>query len=136
MPRLWKIVFRIEIVICLATAAYWAIAPDAYLRALLVDPPASSTTRYLTIQSAGLLACAWGYLYARLLHARPFQAEAFARLQEAMAIGDVIVLVVSLVSSRELRFHESVWAAQIAMAALWLAIRLAYLARRGRSAVV
>lgn len=131
LPRGWKRVFQVEVIICVATAAFWFVAPDAYARALFVAPVVSPLSRYLTLQAAGILLCAWGYLYARLLHGRSFSVSAFCRLQEAMAIGDVIVLWSSFSSRNVLSFERQAFVAQIAMAAVWLAIRVGYLASSG-----
>ena len=128
----WKRLFQLEVAICVATAAYGAFAPAAYQRALFADPPAGAHADYLVVQAAGILFCAWGYLYARLLHARPFHEESFRRLQEAMAIGDVIVLAASVAALRNpgLALRPAAIWAQVGMAALWLGLRVAYLARR------
>ena len=125
----WRRLFQLEIVICVATALYWILAPRSYLEALFVDPHVDGVTRYLVLQGAGVLLCAWGYLYARLLLQREFSEASFRHLQEAMAIGDVFVLVTSFLGWRDstLAFRTPTFAAQVVMAALWLAIRVVYL---------
>lgn len=130
ISRFWRTVFTVEIFVCLATVGFWAVAPQPFLRDLYGLE--SKGAYHLLMQSANVIFCVYVYFYTRILTARPFDARAFRWLQEAMAIGDVIILATTPLLVRDVNPPAALVAAQAGMAGLWLSIRLAYLyASRG-----
>jgi hypothetical protein len=125
-PR-WRVVFWLEVVICAATCASWIALPEPFLRAVFRIEAPDLRHHLLLLLGANVVFCAYVYLYARLLLERPFPRVAFRRLQEAMAVGDVIMLATSAVQCAQIS-PDPVWmAGQIGMAALWLSIRVTWL---------
>lgn len=135
MTRTWRIVFGVEVMICAATCASWLLAPEPFLRRVIgIDAP-DLRHHLLLLMVANVVFCAYVYLYARLLLDQPFARTAFRRLQEAMALGDVVVLATSAVQIAHLTPDPAMMAAQVGMAALWLVIRVTWLVRtRDRAA--
>jgi hypothetical protein len=127
MKRGWRIVFWVEVVICAATVLSWALAPEPFLRGVIGIEAPDLRHHLLLLLGANVVFCAYVYLYARLLLERPFPRVAFRRLQEAMALGDVVMLATSAVQCAQLSPDPALMAAQIGMAALWLGIRVTWL---------
>lgn len=125
LSKFWRAVFTVEIFVCLGTVGFWAAAPQPFLRDLY--DLESEGAYHLLMQSANVVFCAYVYFYARILFSKPFDVRAFRWLQEAMAIGDVIIVATTPLLVRDLHPPASLVAAQAGMAALWLAIRLGYL---------
>jgi hypothetical protein len=125
LSRAWRVIFACEILICLGTVLFWVIGPAEFLRDLYgIEGPGA----YLLLQqSSNVVFCAYVYLYFRLLTAKPFDLRAFRWLQEAMAIGDVLILATSVSQALMLQPKIEMLAAQAGMAALWLTIRLLFL---------
>lgn len=133
MSGAWRAVFALEIVICAATCVIWTLAPGAFLEGLFGIDPVDARARLLLSMTANVVACAYVYLYARLLFDRPFSLRPFRRLQEAMAIGDVVVLVTSALEAAWLSPQPTLLGAQVGMAAIWLGIRVTWLVRAPRA---
>lgn len=129
MTSAWRVIFWIEVVICAATVASWIVAPSAFLEGVFGLEGADLRHHLLLLTGADVVLCAYVYLYARLLLAKPFPEQAFRFLQEAMAIGDVVMLVLSGVELAYLEADVRLVAAQAFMAALWLTIRVTWLVR-------
>lgn len=125
MSKRWRAVFALEILICLATVLAWVFAPADLLRGLYGLEGAGPW--HLLLQSANVVFCAYVYLYARILFAKEFRPEVFRWLQEAMAIGDVVILATSPLLYRDLQPPLALFAPMVGMAALWLSIRVVYL---------
>lgn len=123
----WRAIFWCEIALCAATCIAWIVAPDAFLTGVFGLDPGDARARLLLAMTANVVGCAYVYLYARLLLGRPFQHVAFRYLQQAMAIGDVVVLGTSAAEAVLLTPSATILALQIGMAALWLGTRLAWL---------
>lgn len=125
ISKLWQAIFTAEILVCLGTVGFWVVAPQPFLRDLYGLE--SRGAYHLLMQSANVIFCVYVYFYARILTARPFDVRAFRWLQEAMAIGDVIILATTPLLVRDLNPPTALVAAQAGMAGLWLAVRLLYL---------
>ena len=123
----WRKVFWLEVAICVATAVTFLFAPETYLRDFAGFAAPDLRHHLQLLMSANILVCAYGWLYARMLLERPFPFRAFRFLQEAMAIGDVIILILSMVQVVMLEPHLGLWAGQVFMASLWLGIRVYWL---------
>src|SRR6185369_7301041 len=98
----------------------WIVAPDAFLGGVFGLDGGDARARLLLSMSANVVGCAYVYLYARLLLARPFPHVAFRYLQQAMAIGDVVVLGTSAAEAILITPSATMLVLQIGMAALWL----------------
>jgi hypothetical protein len=129
VTRGWYAIFWVEVAICAATALSWIAAPEPFLRAVMGIESPDLRDHMVLLLGANTVLCAYVYLYARLLADRPFNRHAFRRLQEAMALGDVGILVASAVSCAQLSPDPLWMAGQIGMASVWLGIRVAWLVR-------
>lgn len=120
-------VFWVEVAICALTVLSWVFAPEPFLRAVVgIDTP-DLRHHLLLLLGGNVVFCAYVYLYARLLLDEPFPRLAFRRLQEAMALGDVVILATSVIQC-VLLTPDPLWmAGQIGMASLWLVIRMSWL---------
>ncbi len=128
LPRGWRLLFQAEVALCALTAAVWVLLPDDYLaRFHHADTPSH---RYLLLQGATVVLTAWGYLYGRVLAMRPVPWAVLNRLQEAMGIGDVLLLL-AFPLARRLGPDLDLLVAQHALAAGFLAARIVYLTRVG-----
>ena len=129
MNRGWRSLFTLEIAICLVTVVLWALAPWDFL-SRVYGAPQGSLSHYLLLQQAGTVVfCAYVYLYARMLFTRPFNLVSFRHLQEAMAIGDAILVASAPATYRALHPDGLLFGAQTGTAALWLTIRVVFLLR-------
>lgn len=128
LPLRWRIVFAVEIPICLGTCLMWLLAPAAYLDGLLGGRHDAGD--YLLLQqSTAVVFSMFVYFYARVLLGRHVDLRTFRHLQEAMALGDVFVLGASWAAYAYLNARPGLLFAQAAMAALWLGIRGLFLVR-------
>lgn len=128
LPVRWRIVFAVEIPICLLTCLLWLFAPGEYLDGLLARP--HDTADYLLLQqSTAVVLSMFVYFYARVLFGRRVDLRTFRHLQEAMALGDVFVLGTSWAAHAYLTPRPALLIAQTAMAAIWLSIRVLFLVR-------
>lgn len=127
MSRRWRAVFALEIALCASSCVVWTVAPGAFLEGVFGFEGTDLRARLLLSMAANVVACAYVYLYARLLFERPFPLRAFRRLQEAMAIGDVVVLATSALEVAWLSPQPALLLTQVVLAAVWLAIRVRWL---------
>jgi hypothetical protein len=130
----WRRLFAFEVLVCLATVLFWLVAPGDYLAGFYGLERGAPAPYLLLQQSSAVVFCAYVYLYAALLRMRPFPMAAFRRLQEAMAIGDVLVLGSAVAAWRQLQPEPALWWAQVGMATLWLTLRVLWLWRTARTA--
>jgi hypothetical protein len=121
LPGHWRIVFAVEIPICLGTCLLWLLAPAQYLGGFLGKRPHDVADYLLLQQSTAVVFSMFVYFYGRVLVSRRVDLRTFRYLQQAMALGDVIVLGATWAAHADLLF------AQTAMAALWLGIRVLFL---------
>jgi hypothetical protein len=129
VPRPWRIVFSVEIPICLGTCLLWLLAPAEYLGGFLGERPHDVADYLLLQQSTAVVFSMFVYFYGRVLLSRRVDLRTFRYLQEAMALGDVIVLVESWAAHAYLAPRPDMLFAQVAMAALWLGVRVLFLIR-------
>ena len=123
---MWFYLFSLELPLCLATCAYWVLRPADYARAITgvdVGPAAGA----LLQPAAIVVFCAYFVFYARMLWQRPMVTPAFVWLQQAMALGDVLVLATSALLHHRFHPRPATLAAQVGMASFWLATRLVFL---------
>lgn len=125
-PR-WRAVFRVEIPICAATVAYWLIAPDRYVASLFGDAALGVAGRYLVMQGASVVLTMLVWFYGRVLFAPAIDRRTFCYLQEGLLLGDLGVLALSAYAVRAGHPDAATLVAQVAMATLWGAIRVAFL---------
>ncbi|MCW2859385.1 MAG: hypothetical protein JWP48_1093 [Actinoallomurus sp.] len=129
LPGLWRIVFAVEIPICLGTCLLWLLAPAEYLGGFLGKRPHDVADYLLLQQSTAVVFSMFVYFYGRVLLSHRVDLRTFRYLQEAMALGDGIVLGASWAAHAYLAPRPDVLYAQTAMAALWLGIRILFLIR-------
>ena len=129
LPGPWRIVFAVEIPICLGTCLLWLLAPAEYLSGFLGKRPHDVADYLLLQQSTAVVFSMFVYFYGRVLLSGRVDLRTFRYLQEAMALGDVIVLVATWAAHAYLAPRPDVLFAQTAMAALWLGIRVLFLIR-------
>jgi hypothetical protein len=129
VPRPWRIVFSVEIPICLGTCLLWLLAPAEYLGGLLGKRPHDVADYLLLQQSTAVVFSMFVYFYGRVLLGRRVDLRTFRYLQEAMALGDVIVLVATWAAHAYLAPRPDMLFAQAAMAAVWLGVRVLFLIR-------
>jgi hypothetical protein len=122
-------VFAVEIPICLGTCLLWLLAPAEYLGGFLGRRPHDVADYLLLQQSTAVVFSMFVYFYGRVLFSRRVDLRTFRYLQEAMALGDLIVLGASWAAHAYLTPRPGVLFAQTAMAALWLGIRVLFLIR-------
>ena len=133
IPRFWKILFTVEIALCIATAAYWVTLPEDYALGLFGLREIDLGHRMLLQQNAAVLAFAYGWFYARLLYSRRFDLRIFRFLQEALALGDIYLIGAGIYLYRVSRLPASgaMALAQAVMAAVWLGARIVFIIRHG-----
>jgi hypothetical protein len=129
LPGRWRIVFAVEIPICLGTCLLWLLAPAQYLGGFLGKRPHDVADYLLLQQSSALVFSMFVYFYGRILLSGRVDVRTFRYLQEAMALGDVIVLATTWAAHAYLAPRPDLLVAQTAMAALWLGIRVLFLIR-------
>jgi hypothetical protein len=129
LPGPWRIVFAIEIPICLGTCLLWLLAPAQYLGGFLGKRPHDVADYLLLQQSSALVFSMFVYFYGRILLSGRVDLRTFRYLQEAMALGDVIALAAAWMAHAYLTPQPGLLVAQTAMAALWLGIRVLFLIR-------
>jgi hypothetical protein len=129
LPRHWRMVFAAEIPICLGTCLLWLLAPAEYLGGLVGERRHDVADYLLLQQSTAVVFSMFVYFYGRVLLSRRVDLRTFRYLQEAMALGDVIVLVATWAAHAYLTPRPGLLLAQAAMAALWLGIRCLFLLR-------
>ena len=129
LPGTWRIVFAIEIPICLGTCLLWLLAPAEYLGGYLGKRPHDVADYLLLQQSTAVVFSMFVYFYGRVLFGRRVDVRTFRHLQEAMALGDVLVLGATWAAHTYLAPRPDLILAQTAMAALWLGIRVLFLIR-------
>lgn len=129
LPGTWRIVFAVEIPICLGTCLLWLLAPAEYLGGFLGKRPHNIGDYLLLQQSTAVVFSMFVYFYGRLLVSSRVDLRTFRYLQEAMALGDVLVLGATWAAHAYLAPRPDLLFAQSAMAALWLGIRVLFLIR-------
>jgi hypothetical protein len=129
LPGTWRTVFAIEIPICLGTCLLWLLAPAEYLGGFLGKRPHDVADYLLLQQSTAVVFSMFVYFYGRVLFSRSVDLRTFRHLQEAMALGDVLVLGATWAVHAYLMPRPDLLFAQTAMAALWLGIRVLFLIR-------
>ena len=129
LPGTWRTVFAVEIPICLGTCLLWLLAPAEYLGGFLGKRPHDVADYLLLQQSTAVVFSMFVYFYGRVLFSRRVDLRTFRHLQEAMALGDVLVLGATWAAHAYLMPRPDLLFAQTAMAALWLAIRVLFLIR-------
>jgi hypothetical protein len=122
-------VFAVEIPICLGTCLLWLLAPAEYLGGFLGRQPHDVADYLLLQQSTAVVFSMFVYFYGRVLLSGRVDVRTFRHLQEAMALGDVIVLATTWAAHAYLAPRTDLLVAQTAMAALWLGIRVLFLIR-------
>jgi hypothetical protein len=129
LPGRWRIVFAAELPICLATCLFWLFAPAEYLGGFLGKRPHDLADYLLLQQSTAVVFSMFVYFYGRVLLSRRVDLRTFRYLQEAMALGDVLVLAATWAAHAYLTPRPELLFAQTAMAALWLGVRGVFLVR-------
>ncbi|MCW2944590.1 MAG: hypothetical protein JWR24_1307 [Actinoallomurus sp.] len=94
LPGPWRIVFAVEIPICLGTCLLWLLAPAEYLGGFLGKRPHDVGDYLLLQQSTAVVFSMFVYFYGRVLVSRRVDLRTFRYLQEAMALGTVLALLV------------------------------------------
>ncbi len=132
LPRRWRILFLLELPLIFGTVGYWLLAPLDYLeRALGSDPVANAHAVPLLLAHAGVVFSMVGWLYARLLLAPTVHVRSFRRVQEALLVGDLWI-VVSALALAPAQYDPQVRATSATAAALalgWGIVRSVYLLR-------
>ena len=84
---------------------------------------------YLLLQqTTNVLFCAYVYLYSRMLLARPFDLRSFRWIQEAMALGDIVILCMCIAQGELLENAKiEVILGTAAMAFVWGSARSIFL---------
>ena len=121
--------FALEVPICLGTCLLWLLAPAEYLGGFLGKRPHDVGDYLLLQQSTAVVFSMFVYFYGRVLLSRRVDVRTFRYLQEAMALGDVAVLVATWATHAYLAPRPDLLFAQTAMAVLWLGIRVLFLIR-------
>jgi hypothetical protein len=134
VSRNWRRIFCFEIPLTLGACAYWAFAASSHLDAAFGAGSATGPALALLSQLTAVVFTLVVWFYGRWLFAAgPIALRPFRYLQEGFALGDVALILMALQSLRERTGEPAVWIAQAAMAALWLAVRVVFLATHGRS---
>lgn len=127
LPRIWRILFLLELPLVAATVAWWLLQPRGYLDATL--GPGAGGAVPLVYLYAGVVFTTVVYFYARVLLRPEVHLPTFRAYQEALLLGDVWIVVVGLWTLAQGVGTPEVAFASIAMATLWGTLRGVYLLR-------
>ncbi|HEY0714211.1 MAG TPA: hypothetical protein VGF45_16130 [Polyangia bacterium] len=131
VSRTWRRIFCFEIPLTFGACAYWAFAARAHLESAFGVGSASGPALALLAQLTAVVFTLVVWFYGRwLFSAGPIALRPFRYLQEGFALGDVALIVLALQSLRAGTGDSALWIAQAAMAALWLVVRMVFLASR------
>jgi hypothetical protein len=132
LPRGWRLLFAVELPLVAGTLLYWLAAPDDYLEtAIGVSSPGAPERLLLRLYAGTVGALVFGF-YAWLLAQRRLHLPSFYAFQWALAAGDLAIIAASLGYWASAGGRAAL-ALQIAMAALWGALRVAFLLTRRRA---
>jgi hypothetical protein len=130
VPPRWRKVFIVELPLTLGACAYWALAGAAHLETTFGAGAATAAASSLLAQLTAVVFSLVVWFYGRWLLSRgDIPLRPFRYLQEGFAIGDVALIWVAADSLMKGLGSPAVWIAQATMAAVWLAIRVAFLVR-------
>lgn len=129
IPRGWWLAFLVELPLVAATVIYWVVAPDGFLTASVGISEPGPPERYLLRLYAGVVGTLVFWFYARVLLSQRIHLPTFRLLQEALLLGDVVIVGVGLAVWGDLAVEPAMLAAQVGMATFWGSVRVAFLAR-------
>ncbi len=129
IPRGWWRLFCVELPIVAGTLAYWLIDPDAFLTGSMGVTDPGPPERYLLTMYAGVVGSLVFWFYARLLLTRPIDLRTFRLFQEALLLGDGLIVGATLWLSGDVDVQPAMATAQMGMASFWGAVRAVFLAR-------
>jgi len=127
IPRGWWLLFCTELPLVAGTLVYWVVAPDAFLTESIGIAAPGAPERYLLHLYGGVVGTLVLWFYGRVLLAPRLHLPTFRRLQEALGIGDVVIVGLGLQAWGALDAAPAMLAAQIGMAGLWGMVRVAFL---------
>ena len=129
LPRTWRRIFAIEIPLTLGACAYWAFSPGAHLGAAFGAGVAGPAAHSLLTQLTAVVFSLVVWFYGRwLFTSGAIALRPFRYLQEGFALGDVGLIVMAVQQLLQGVGTPAVWIAQAVMAALWLMVRIVFLA--------
>ena len=125
----WRALFALEIPICLATVLYWWLGTESYLKTTFGLDAADGVHVALVWQCAVVVGTVFVWFYGRWLLSPEVELRPFRWLQEGMAIGDVLLIVLGVRLLALPGAARAAAVAQIGMASLWLLVRVVFLFR-------
>lgn len=125
----WRRAFFVEVPICVGTAAYWLLAPGDYVARAYGVAAADVAHAGALRQLAFVLATLLGWTYGRWLLSGLVELRPFRYLQEGLALGDALIIAGAASAAARGEMAPGLAAGQMAPAALWLAVRAAFLWR-------
>ena len=124
----WRILFFIEIPICLGTAVYWLLTPGHFVGTTWgIDADAAHVG--LSRQLAFVLLSILVWFYARMLLDPRTSLRTFRLFQEGLLLGDVLIILGAVVGASRGEMRSVMALAQAVPAALWGIVRVVFLVR-------
>src|SRR5262249_15262092 len=100
VDRFWRRLFLVEIPICVATSAYWALAPADFVTRTFGVAAVDGAHLALVRQLAGVVFSLLAWTYGRWLLSGSVELRPFRFLQEGLALGDVFLVVAAIVGGQ------------------------------------
>ncbi len=126
----WKLFFLAEIPICLITCLYWILFPSDYIQNFN-NSNSSYMEASLLQQCAIVVFCCYVYFYYKLLMMEYVTYHTYGQIfiwfQEAMLLGDILVILQSLYVCLFLNYKISILIAQIGMASFFGIARIIFM---------
>lgn len=129
VTRTWRWVFALEIPLTGGAIAYWVSAPGHYLGTTLGMESLNSGHTFLLMSYAATVFSMVVYLYARLLMQMVIELRSFRHYQEALLVGDVLLVSAFIWGIVNGIVPADKAAPAIGMATLWGSIRGWFLVR-------
>lgn len=128
MSPAWRRLLSVELPLMLGTVAFAAVAPARFVEAAFGIKAAGEALRPLVYSYCGVVfTLTW--IYARLLFAPRFELASFRRFQEALLVGDVVIVASWSWNIAETGAASAAALGGIGLAAAWGAARVVFLRR-------
>ncbi len=128
IPRGWWRAFCVELPLVAGTLVFWIAQPDGFLTQSIGIAEPGPPERYLLQLYAGVVGTLVLWFYGRILLAPRIHLPSFRLLQEALALGDVVIVGLGI-SQWGGPAEPGMLAAQIGMASFWGTLRVLFLLR-------
>lgn len=114
--------------ICSITALYWIVTPGAALEALYGVEAPDAVHASLLAQLAFVVLAVFVWFYGRWLLSGRVALRPFRYLQEGMGMSDAMLIWAAFDGVARGAIQPAAGAAQAIMAAIWLGVRVVFLA--------